>query len=118
MIPFRHLSKYWQRCGYVKSLSFSIESLGFQKHAEVVTEEEEKLIISHIDNLFRRKRYEVNHWDGVITKYREIELQADILIDTYILRLQKIVIDGVGQHLTFLQPHALDLHSDGFISSV
>lgn len=40
---------------------------------EVITQEEESLLLRELDPVFGRKRYEWGHWDSVIEDYKESE---------------------------------------------
>ena len=46
---------------------------------DVISEEQEKLLLTFIDSLIKRKRYDKNHFDNVIMNYRETELYAEKL---------------------------------------
>lgn len=89
----------------------------------VITEEEEKALIAYLDPLLRRKRYEGNHWDDVITKYKELELPSSIPIHiaSILDPLRALISDrykefgGTCSAVTFLPPHVIDLDSNGYI---
>lgn len=40
---------------------------------DVITEEEEMVLMSDLEAVFKRKRYEKGHWDSVIEDYKESE---------------------------------------------
>lgn len=39
----------------------------------VITEQEELILAKECETLLRRRRYEENHWDQVIVKFKEME---------------------------------------------
>lgn len=45
----------------------------------VISEEQEKTLVSFIDTIIKRKRYEKNHFDSVILNYRETEIYPEKL---------------------------------------
>lgn len=90
----------------------------------VITQKEEKDIIAFLNPLLSRKRYEGNHWDDVITKYKETELSSRIVpinIEMVMQSLRDLIRERYTQYggqddtLQFLPPHVIDLDQDGFI---
>jgi len=85
-----------------------------------VTIEEESILMSYLHQKLKNRKYGANHWDNVITRYREIEigetsLPSDISIIISGLKLK--ISQLYGKKITFLPPHVIDLASDGFIGT-
>jgi len=89
---------------------------------DVVTEGEERILLEYLDKVFARKRYMKGHWDSVITKYKETELQSKGSVEQsaevreILRRLSQRVLDDSGVAALLPAPHAIDLDVDGFIS--
>ncbi|XP_054708779.1 alpha-ketoglutarate-dependent dioxygenase alkB homolog 7, mitochondrial-like isoform X2 [Uloborus diversus] len=45
----------------------------FQLYENFVSEVEEMKLIAEVDPFLKRRRYEIDHWDGAITTYKETE---------------------------------------------
>lgn len=56
-----------------------IPQASLQVIEDVISEEQERVLIGCIDTLLKRKRYEKNHFDDVILNYREIEIYPEKL---------------------------------------
>ena len=59
-----------------------------------------------------------NHWDDVISKYKEIEFpygKAHVTLRTMLERIEKIVISETKLAKPLLPVHVIDLSVDGFI---
>ena len=93
------------------------------KH-NVITEEEERALLQYLDKLFARKRYGKNHFDSVITGYKETELGAGLASSANARPKQvQDVLDRVSAYVcrvsgvkVLIAPHVIDLAKDGIIS--
>jgi len=89
-----------------------------QVYQNVIDAAEEKQIVDFLNPVLARRRYEGNHWDDVITKYKEIDLAKYPIPD----QIQSI-FDKIRNHIRkevsfekeFLTPHVIDLSKDGHI---
>eukprot|EP00632_Arachnochrysis_sp_CCMP2950_P007633 CAMPEP_0185704072 /NCGR_PEP_ID=MMETSP1164-20130828/16207_1 /TAXON_ID=1104430 /ORGANISM="Chrysoreinhardia sp, Strain CCMP2950" /LENGTH=265 /DNA_ID=CAMNT_0028371409 /DNA_START=275 /DNA_END=1068 /DNA_ORIENTATION=- len=93
---------------------------------EFVTPAEHDALVAVADARLRRRRYEPDHWDAVIRKYREAELadwaDADATAAAALRRARDAVERAVRRPdnddappLRFLPPHVIDLREDGRI---
>ncbi|KAJ0397534.1 hypothetical protein P43SY_003395 [Pythium insidiosum] len=82
---------------------------------DVITEEEEQIVAEECKRLLRRRRYEENHWDSVIVKFKEMERSRWSAESASILdRVRRAPI--VPQHLTYFPSvHVIDLDEEGYI---
>lgn len=87
---------------------------------ECITTDEENYLISELNPIFSKKRYQGNHWDDVIYKYKESQIVLDTtsfpvrmiferLMDTIKVKCNK-------PEISMLAPHVIDLHKDGSIA--
>ena len=97
--------------------------LGEQEHDNLVDE------ILHSGNdvslqRFRKKRYEVDHWDGVINKYKELERPLLLWSEKNVATLRRteaFIHSYLRSHLNnnfdndWLHPHVIDVAEDGYI---
>ena len=87
--------------------------------------------LSFLNPILNRKKYEGNHWDDVIYKYKEFELtnrKYKILdnIKTCLEKVQHIIDNNQNDNnsnnnnrIDFLDsPHIIDLHKDGYIGNL
>lgn len=82
----------------------------------VITQEEEKEIFSFLDPILARMRYQQDHWDSVITKYKEKEVRnSPAKIEEIWGKIRSIIREHHGEHLKFLAPHVIDLGEEGYI---
>ena len=86
----------------------------------VVTEEEEILLLDFIKPKFARKRYQGNHWDSVISKYKESELDLDnIQSESLLIVMNRIksCLREITQlpNMRIQTPHIIDIAHEGFI---
>lgn len=103
--------------------SDELKAKHLQLYHDIITKDEEELLLLHFDTIFNRKRYEGNHWDDVIQKYKEIELnhnQTSIPIDVnrIIAKISDIIKSNCSDSIPdmlLLSPHVIDLHSEGEI---
>jgi alkylated DNA repair protein alkB homolog 7 len=106
-------------------------------YPNVITEEEANIIIEEFQPLFKRRRYQKNHWDSVIVQYKEIELllseenhqhhhHHSKIVQEIIHRIQHDIL--FPNHMTtddttttatnlFLPCHIIDLHSNGQLNA-
>jgi hypothetical protein len=84
-----------------------------------ISELEEEAVAQFVQPKLQRKRYEGNHWDSVITKYKETEMSSLNAPETVSRTLDRVsdfirkVTDSPD--MVILPPHILDLSADGFI---
>lgn len=85
-----------------------------------ITQDEEKYLINHLNSIFKNKRYQGNHWDDVIYKYKESQISMENIpyeIQKIFLRLiDEIQVKCNKTGTTMLAPHVIDLHKDGSIA--
>ena len=86
---------------------------------DIITKAEEEAIVRFVHPKLQRKRYEGNHWDNVISKYKETEMSAANM-PTEVLcaveRITSLIRDATGfNQMVMMPPHVLDLSADGFI---
>lgn len=88
----------------------------------IISPEEEVNIVRQLDVLLKRRKYEGGHWDDVISRYKEIELNGKFLANasecrTAVERVQACICCAFNRHdYQFLDPHVVDLAADGDIS--
>jgi hypothetical protein len=86
---------------------------------DIISEKEEESILEFVKPKLRRKRYEGDHWDSVITKYKETEMSSTNVpnsVNDVIKRLSDLIKDSTAQPMMqILPPHILDLAADGYI---
>jgi hypothetical protein len=84
-----------------------------------ISDLEEEAVAQFVQPKLQRKRYEGNHWDSVITKYKEAEMSSLSAPEAV-----SQILDRVGDfirkvtdspEMVILPPHILDLSADGFI---
>ena len=85
----------------------------------VITDDESTALCQYIDNQFKRKRYQNDHFDHVIANYREFEYMNNndnIKLEPIINRIRQIVLQNSKiDNIELLKPHIIDLSEDGFI---
>ena len=84
---------------------------GATYHPSFLSEEEHDALVAVVDGRLGKRRYERDHWDGVIDNYREGEIPERFLCPT-----ARAAVDRVRETLAtrhgatrFLPPHAIDL---------
>jgi hypothetical protein len=88
---------------------------------EVISRDEEEMIVKYLAPILARRRYEGNHWDAVISKYKEIELINSYRIPPQVQSTFDRLLDLIREkcqlekNSTFLSPHVIDLAEDGHI---
>jgi hypothetical protein len=105
-------------------LSFSTEKQRtdlLEVYPEVISRDEEETIVKYLTPILARRRYEGNHWDSVISKYKEIELIKSYRIPPQVQSTFDRLLDLIREKCqlekisTFLPPHVIDLAEDGHI---
>jgi hypothetical protein len=79
---------------------------------EAITIEEEEMLIEYLDSKLKSRKYQGSHWDNVISRYREIELQDSDLTEELriILNNVKNKIDAFfDEKIHYLPAHVIDL---------
>ncbi|CAL1293453.1 unnamed protein product [Larinioides sclopetarius] len=86
----------------------------FKLYENFISESEEESLMKEIDPIFKRRRYEFDHWDGAIQGYKETE-KADWNEENskIIQRLQKLAFPTDCKTLKLV--HVLDLSKTGYI---
>jgi len=94
------------------------ESLYFK--LDLISREEENILLDHFEKIFANKTYLGNHWDDVISYYRESELDNNHIP----ANVRRILLGQVRHILSTLPkfknlrirpPHVIDLHPKGRI---
>lgn len=84
-----------------------------------ITVDEEKVLEKYVYPKLRRKRYEGDHWDSVISKYKETEISTigdDHAVTKIVEGVQNFIKNIVGSSkMVLLPPHVVDLSADGCI---
>ena len=84
---------------------------------DVISREEETVLLAYLEPLLRRRRYEDGHWDSVISSYKEVELLAvsrgkpmPAEVQSILQRIQELIQQNYSfPVLQFLAPHCIDL---------
>mmetsp|Transcript_11683 Transcript_11683/g.17559 ORF Transcript_11683/g.17559 Transcript_11683/m.17559 type:complete len:217 (+) Transcript_11683:17-667(+) len=110
----------------VSSASFHREifTADLQVIPEVLSLSNESTLVKYFTEILKRKKYEGNHWDDVISQYKEMELQKSSLpveVENILSVLRNKIIDSqkksddpcIGN---FLEPHVIDLSKSGHIA--
>lgn len=82
---------------------------------DVVTEDEEKVVSDECLYLLKRRRYEVNHWDQVIIKFKEMERSRWSTETSRILEKVRAVPILPANLSYFPAVHVIELAEDGYI---
>ncbi len=86
----------------------------------VVSEQEERCLLQELDLSFKCRRVEANHWDSVITKYKEIEKPDKSWGSENAKTIQRLryeLENGLRwPELMWLPVHAIELAADGVIN--
>jgi len=98
-------------CNYISKVD---KSLGLSVHPSFINEEEEKVMIDELLPLFERKRYQTEHWDKVITGYRELEKMRWNDRNIQIIQRMKDMFPANTRWLPAV--HILDLDEKGHIA--
>uniref|UniRef100_A0AAV1UI98 Alpha-ketoglutarate-dependent dioxygenase AlkB-like domain-containing protein n=1 Tax=Peronospora matthiolae TaxID=2874970 RepID=A0AAV1UI98_9STRA len=87
----------------------------FQLTLDVVTEDEELVLADECSHRLKRRRYEENHWDDVIVKFKEMECSrwsAETLRILQKIRDAALLPRGLNY---FPAVHVIELAEDGYI---
>lgn len=86
----------------------------FKLYENFVTEKEEKELLKEIDPVFKRRRYEKDHWDDAIKSYKETEKSEWNEHNSKVLeRIRNIAF---FTEASLIKPvHILDLAKEGYI---
>ncbi len=86
----------------------------------VVSEREERALLRELDLALKRRRVEANHWDSVITNYKEIERLDTSWGSENAKTIQRLRYELEKSlkwwELTWLPVHVIDLAEDGEIN--
>lgn len=86
----------------------------FKLHENFITEHEEENLLKEIEPIFKRRRYQFDHWDGAIQGYKETEKEEWNEENRKILqRLHKFSFPVECPPTKLV--HVLDLSKTGFI---
>lgn len=82
---------------------------------DVITEDEERVLSDECTSIFKRRRFEENHWDNIIIKYKEMERSRWSCESQQILqKIRKTTI--LPENLTYFSAvHVIELAEDGYI---
>ncbi|RLN11002.1 hypothetical protein BBJ28_00019077 [Nothophytophthora sp. Chile5] len=84
---------------------------------DVITEDEEQVVADECSKILRRRRYEEDHWDSVIVKFKEMERSRWSTETQRILqKLRDAAILPKGLDY-FPAVHVIELAEDGFIKA-
>jgi alkylated DNA repair protein alkB homolog 7 len=82
---------------------------------ELITEDEERVVADECAQLLKRRRYEVNHWDQVIIKFKEME-RSKWSAETARVLDKVRAAPVLPTDLTYRPSvHVIDLAEDGYI---
>jgi alkylated DNA repair protein alkB family protein 7 len=101
-------------------------------HENIIDDNESNILCQWIDNKVKKKRYLSDHFDHVISNYKEFEYinnnnnddnnnnndnnNNDDKIGTIMKRISQIVIQNSKiNNIELLNPHVIDLSEDGYI---
>ena len=86
---------------------------------DFITVAQENALERFVAPKLRRKRYDGDHWDSVISKYKETEIsmtENDDEITRIIVHTQSFIKSSVGpSDMVLSPPHVIDLSADGCI---
>ncbi|XP_015917252.1 alpha-ketoglutarate-dependent dioxygenase alkB homolog 7, mitochondrial [Parasteatoda tepidariorum] len=86
----------------------------FKLYANFLTEDEEIELMNEIDPIFKRRRYQFDHWDGAIEGYRETEKLEWNEKNSFVLqRVRELAFPS--DTVPMKQIHILDLAKNGYI---
>lgn len=109
-----HASKLVDKSRLLVNSSINVDDLLLEQ--DVISSEDEKILVEECDFRLKRRRYERNHWDDVIIAFKEFET-------TEWSRQSSEILDRIRQSSLFTQHgpsllpsvHVIDLAPDGFI---
>eukprot|EP01041_Mallomonas_annulata_P010894 gene10894-22744_t len=84
---------------------------------DVISKDEEMIIMSALQPALSKKKYQGNHWDDVIIKYKEYELNNNLTKSVHLIlsTVAKKVMEVCRRRMVMLPPHVIELHEDGHI---
>ena len=81
----------------------------------MINERDAHMLLDHLDKLFKRRKYEGNHWDAVIANYKEIELNdknSNKEIKSILKPIHEwIQLETNTTNKSFLPTHAIGIRS-------
>jgi alkylated DNA repair protein alkB family protein 7 len=79
---------------------------------------EESSLLAEIEPIFKRKRYQRNHWDQVIVGYKEIELPIWNINanNETVVKIRDLISKVCAVEKEWLPVHVLELEKDGYIT--
>jgi hypothetical protein len=102
--------------------------------SNVISINEEKLLVAYLNKLLSRRKYEGDHWDDVIQHYKEIEVtKFPPELDSILSRVKQRIGDSIRRNcemlprtgdpvnprlhgqLNYLPVHVIDLAATGHI---
>jgi alkylated DNA repair protein alkB family protein 7 len=92
----------------------------FMYAEECLTTKDEKVLLDAFEKPLRRRKYEGSHWDDVISKYKEIQVEEAAYgpdVSSIIEKCKTLIARFVNKDIIFLPPHVIDLAADGRISA-
>lgn len=92
-----------------------VSEADLQIELDVITEDEEKVLSDECSRILKRRRFEEDHWDNVIVKFKEMERSRWSSETQRILqKVRKAAI--LPQELTYFPAvHVIELAEDGYI---
>ena len=100
----------------IRYQSHQIVSKYLQWYPSLVSVEEECKLCIFLKDKFKTKKYQSNHWDNVISKYRETELHDGGFVSEILDKIKSKIREQYCIQ-EFLPPHAIDLAPDGHIGT-
>lgn len=85
---------------------------------DFISPAEENDLLSAVNVSLKRKKYEGNHWDSVISQYKEIEINESKLNSeavSILSKCRKFIDFKIEKSVKYLPVHAIDLADDGMI---
>jgi len=97
----------------------NIPKESFYYFKDIVSEDQEDILFKYFNELFKNRKYQGVHWDNVISRYREIELVPDLIIDrdvyNIMVQVKRSINKVFGKEIDFLPIHVIDLAPKGLI---
>jgi hypothetical protein len=119
------IARTYRASSCCKTLSKKLSSLARNPHfhliENVITIDEEKALIEYLNPLLKRRRYESDHWDSVITDYKEMELlpitnrgvKMPSNIQDILERMKSLIQSNYTHDINnFFNPHCIDLSEE------
>ena len=123
---------------HARSLNTAVQSR-LEVHYNVISPEEEQILLTFLNPLLAKRRYERSHWDSVITRYKEIDLghylpvntntatktpncssaeseNENVQVTSILQKVESFVRRCCEEEeMNFLSVHCIDLAADGHI---